>query len=123
MSAIQTVKFRKSSCTQLFSLVRNCSFADLQTNLRNCPALVTIYCNIFNNISSLPCQFLHDNILFKKLAEEKLIEQIIEFELREPLPRSRIYTYTTGYFHDMTKQKSLRNFVEWIILLYTAKIL
>ena len=52
-----------------------------------------------------------------------LIEQIIRFESREPRSPGRIYTYTTGYFHDMTKQKSLRNIVEWNILLFTAKIL
>ena len=51
-----------------------------------------------------------------------LIEQIIEFELKEPRPTGRISTrdmictYTTGYFHDMAKQKSLRNIVERIIL-------
>ena len=33
-----------------------------------------------------------------------LIEQIIEFELKEPRPPGRICTYTTGYFHDMTNQ-------------------
>ena len=44
-----------------------------------------------------------------------LIEQIIEFELREPRPPGRICTYTTGSFHDMTKQKSLRTIVKWII--------
>ena len=52
-----------------------------------------------------------------------LIEQTIEFELREPGPPGRIYTYTTGYFHNMTKQISIRNDVVWIILLFTAKIL
>ena len=52
-----------------------------------------------------------------------LIEQIIEFELRKPWPPSRICTSTTGYFHDMTKQKSPRNFVKWVILLFTVKIL
>ena len=53
-----------------------------------------------------------------------LIEQIIGFELREPRPPGRmcICTYTTSYFHGMTKQKSLRNIVEWIIL-FTVKIL
>ena len=45
---------------------------------------------------------------------------IIEFELRQP---RRIWTYTTGYFHGMTKQKPLKNIVGWIILLLTAKIL
>ena len=52
-----------------------------------------------------------------------LIEQIIECELRKPGPTGHIYTFTTGYFHDMTKQKSPRNIVVWIILLFTAKIL
>ena len=52
-----------------------------------------------------------------------LIEQIIEFELRESWPSGRVCTYATGYFHDMTIQKSLKNIVEWIILLFTAKIL
>ena len=52
-----------------------------------------------------------------------LIEQIIEFELRGPGRPGRICTSTTGYFHDWTKQKSLRNIVEWIILLFAAKIL
>ena len=52
-----------------------------------------------------------------------LIEQIIQFEFRERRPPGRIYTYTTGYFHVMTKQKYLRNIVEWIILSFTAKIL
>ena len=33
-----------------------------------------------------------------------LIEQIIEFELRKPRPPGRIRTYTTSFFHDMTKQ-------------------
>ena len=54
---------------------------------------------------------------------EMLIEQIIEFELREPRPFGHICTYTTGYFHDVTKQKSLRNVVEGNIVLFTAKIL
>ena len=49
-----------------------------------------------------------------------LIEQFIEFELREPGPTGRICNFTTGYFHVMTKQKSLRNIVVWIILLFTA---
>ena len=50
-----------------------------------------------------------------------LIKQIIEFELSASGPPGRICTSTTSYFHDMTKQKSLRNIVEWIILLFTAK--
>ena len=37
---------------------------------------------------------------------EMLIEQIIEFELRGSGPFGRICAFTTGYFHDMTKQKS-----------------
>ena len=32
-----------------------------------------------------------------------LIEQIIEFELRGPLPSGRTGSSTTGYFHDKTK--------------------
>ena len=52
-----------------------------------------------------------------------LIEQIIEFDQRGHGPLGRICTSTTGYFHDMRKQKSLRNFIEWIILLFEAKIL
>ena len=46
----------------------------------------------------------------KKLAEGNAVEQIIEFELREPWPPGRICTYTTGYFHDMAKQKSLKEY-------------
>ena len=45
-----------------------------------------------------------------------LIEQITKFELKEPGPPHRIFTSTTGYFHDMTKQKCLTNIVEWLIL-------
>ena len=41
-----------------------------------------------------------------------LIERFIKFELRGPGLRGRICTSTTGYFHDMTKQKSLRNIVQ-----------
>ena len=52
-----------------------------------------------------------------------LIEKIIEFELRRPGPPCRICNATTVYFHDMTKQKFLRNIVEWAISLFTAKIL
>ena len=53
-----------------------------------------------------------------------LIEQIIEFEVRRARPPDRICTTSTiGYFCDMTKQKSLRNIIKWIILLFTAKIL
>ena len=52
-----------------------------------------------------------------------LIEQIIEFESREPGPPGCICISTTGYFHDMTNQKSLKNIVEWIVLLFTATIL
>ena len=39
-----------------------------------------------------------------------LIEQIIEFELREPGPTGRSCTNKTGYFHDKTKifKKNLR---------------
>ena len=33
-----------------------------------------------------------------------LIEQIIEFELREPGPPGRIRTPITGYLHDKTKK-------------------
>ena len=52
-----------------------------------------------------------------------LIEKIIEIELSGSGPPGRICTSTTGYFHDMTKQKPLRNIVERITLLFTAKIL
>ena len=53
-----------------------------------------------------------------------LIEQIIEFELRGPGLLNRICTSTTFFFfQNMKKQKSLKNIVEWIILLFTAKIL
>ena len=52
-----------------------------------------------------------------------LIKQIIEFELRGPGLPNRICTSTTGFFQNMKKQKSLKNIVEWIILLFTAKIL
>ena len=52
-----------------------------------------------------------------------LIEQIVEFELRGHGPPGRICTSITAYLYDMTKQKSLRNIVEWIILLLTAAIL
>ena len=41
-----------------------------------------------------------------------LIEKIMEFKLREPGPNGRTYTSTAGYFHGITKQKSLRNIVE-----------
>ena len=46
------------------------------------------------------------------------IEQIIEFELRGPRPPGRICTSTTGYFHDITKQKSLKNYrrVDYFII-------
>ena len=52
-----------------------------------------------------------------------LIEEIIEFELKKPGPPGRIRTCRAGHFYDKTKQKSLRNIVEWIVLLSTAKIL
>ena len=39
----------------------------------------------------------------KKLASKMLIEQIIEFKLREPGPLSRTCTPKPGYFHDKTK--------------------
>ena len=52
-----------------------------------------------------------------------LIEQIIEFDERGPGPPGRICTSTTSYFHDTKKQKSLRNIIEWIILLFDDKIL
>ena len=43
-----------------------------------------------NNDSSPTLQFLHEKILLrKKKVREMLIEQIIEFELRGPEPRSR----------------------------------
>ena len=41
-----------------------------------------------------------------------LIEQITEFDQREHEPPGRICTSTTGYFHDMRKQKSLRNIIK-----------
>ena len=50
-----------------------------------------------------------------------LIEQIIDFELREPEPSGRTCTPTTGYFHDKTKIS--RNIFQRITLLFTAKIL
>ena len=53
-----------------------------------------------------------------------LIEQIFEFGMEgawAPWPYMLVL-YTNGYFHDMTKQKSLRNIVEWMILSFTAKI-
>ena len=34
---------------------------------------------------------------------EKLIEQVIELQLRGPGPPGRICTPITGYFHDKTK--------------------
>ena len=50
-----------------------------------------------------------------------LTEQIFEYEVRGPGLRGRTYTSTAGYFH--TKTKTLRNIFEWIILLFTSKIL
>ena len=52
-----------------------------------------------------------------------LIEKIIEFELRGPGSSSRIRVSKTSYFHDMAKQKSLKNVVECINVLITAEIL
>ena len=45
-----------------------------------------------------------------------LIKQIIEVELKETGPTGCICTFTTGYFHDIAKQKSQRNIVVRIIL-------
>ena len=50
-----------------------------------------------------------------------LIEQIIEFELRGPGPPGRTYTPITGYFHDKTKNSKKK--FEWIISLFTSKML
>ena len=50
-----------------------------------------------------------------------LIEQIIEFELSEPGPPGERVLLQLVIF--MTKQKSLRSIFEWIILLFTLKIL
>ena len=52
-----------------------------------------------------------------------LIEQIIEFELREPRPHGRICTYATGYFHDVTKQKSKEYCRVDHFIIYCYKIL
>ena len=46
-----------------------------------------------------------------------LIEQIIEFQLRGPVPRGRKCTSITRY-NFMTKQKSLRKIVERIIIYF-----
>ena len=43
-----------------------------------------------------------------------LIEQVVEFELRGPVPPSRTCTLTTGYF--LTKQKFLQKMFKWIII-------
>ena len=53
-------------------------------------------------------------VLKNKLAWEKLIEQIIEFELRGQGPLGRTCTPTTGYFHDKTK--IFKKIFEWIII-------
>ena len=50
-----------------------------------------------------------------------LIEQIIEFEWRGVGPLDRTCTLTTGYF--TSKQKSLKKIFEWIITVFTTKIL
>ena len=47
--------------------------------------------------------FYADKLLLKKISKGNVIEQIIEFKLREPGPPSRICTSTTGYFHNKTK--------------------
>ena len=44
------------------------------------------------------------------------IQQVIEFESRAPGPPGRIRTLTAGNF--LTKQKSLRNIFEWIIIYF-----
>ena len=53
------------------------------------------------------------------------IEESIEFELNGFGAPGRTCTSTTGYFYDMTKQNKnfRRTIVEWIILLFTAKML
>ena len=50
-----------------------------------------------------------------------LIEQIVEFEVRGMGPLVVHVLLQLVIF--MTKQKSLRNIFEWIILLFTSKIL
>ena len=46
-----------------------------------------------------------------------LIEQIIEFELREPGPPGRTCTPTTGYFYDKTKMSKANHRVDYYLLL------
>ena len=71
---------------------------------------VTIYCNFFEQQFTLPV-FTPQYTFPKKLAVGNAhIEQIIEFELRGPGRPGRICTSTTSYFHDMTKQKSLKEY-------------
>ena len=57
----------------------------------------------------------------KNLLWEMLIEQIAKLWKR--VPTGLICTFNGDYFHNMTKQKSLRNIVVRIILLFIAKIL
>ena len=52
---------------------------------------VIIYCTFFNNSSPPPHQFLCNKILLKKISDRK-----------GPGPPARIYTPTTGCFHDKT---------------------
>ena len=46
-----------------------------------------------------------------------LIEQIIEFELRGPLPSGRTCSPTTGYFHEKTKISKANLCVDYHVLL------
>ena len=46
-----------------------------------------------------------------------LIEQIIEFELREPGPCSRTCTPTTDYFNEKTKISKANNRMDYYFLL------
>ena len=46
-----------------------------------------------------------------------LIEQIIEFELKEPGPLGRACTPTTSYFHDKTKLSKANLRVDYYLLL------
>ena len=46
-----------------------------------------------------------------------LIEQIIQFELREPGPLGRICTPATGYFYDKTNISSENHRVDYYLLL------
>ena len=50
-----------------------------------------------------------------------LIEQIIEFQLKEPGPPVRTYTSITGYFHDKTKISKENLRVDYYLLLKYSK--